>query len=585
MGCCGSLTPSLDGLPPINSIPPEARGQRFMQPGENVECWANRTQSTDDKSGGTPPPGKIITAAVASACDLTFKQTIDAYPPEGGTITNWPTPVWSPPVDAIMTYTAGNSLKIDGKFTANDENKDFVLSVTVQFSDGSSDTKTYNLKPVKCTPDEDAITLINPMPGARITAPFNEIRPKTGGGTRAHKGLDFGNGGGKGPCVAAADGKVLAVNASDMSGGSGFTGYGYWVQIQHADKSGKPMCNTFYAHLDSISVAAGQKVAKGQQIGIVGGTGPHGPKSYTPHLHFELHIAGSCKDPTPYIQPKPPVKAGVNNAPVATGDPPAPGNSSKNYPSQPAPGQSQVETDGTFQSTPVQNENAGNAINKGTVETAGKQCAGKEEPPLSPAETPPPAPTETKPCVEMLTIEQIQKIMPSCGNRANEYVNALNRVIKEDVIADLSDPCGDEARKRVAMFLAQIGHETGNLKYKNEIWGPTAAQSRYEGRKDLGNTQPGDGYKFRGRGLIQITGRSNYEQFKNATGIDCVSNPDIITSDPYYSAKTAGWFWKTRNLNAKSNDITAATKKINGGTNGIADRERKWAAAKSILNV
>jgi putative chitinase len=585
MGCCGSLTSSSTGLPPINAIPPEARGQRFMQSGENVECWANRTQSTQDKSGGTPPPGKIITAAVASACDLSFEQTIEAYPPEGGSVTNWPTPVWTPPIDAVMTYTAGQQLKISGKFTAKDEGQTFELKVTAEFSDGTSDTKSYSLKPVKCNPDEDAITLINPFPGSRITAPFNEIRPKTGGGTRAHKGLDFGNGGGTGPCVSAADGKVIGCNSSDMAGGSGFTGYGYWVQIQHCDKSGKPMCNTFYAHLASISVSTGQTVAKGQTIGQVGGTGPHGPKSYTPHLHFELHIAGSCKDPVPYIQPKAPVKAGVNNAPIATGDPAAPGNSSANYGPAPAPGTSRVEADGTYQSTPTAGENTGKAINKGTVDTANTQCAGKEEPPLNPADTPPPTTEETPPCVEMLTLEQLQKSMPTCGNRCNEYLNAINQVIKEDIVFDLSDKCGTEARERVAMFLAQVGHESGNLAYKNEIWGPTAAQSRYEGRKDLGNTQQGDGYKFRGRGLIQITGRSNYEQFKAASGIDCVSNPDIITSSPYLCAKTAGWYWKTRKLNTKSTDIVGATKKINGGTNGIADRERKWAASKTALNV
>ena len=189
MGCCGSLTSSSTGIPPVNAVPPEGRGQRYMQPGENVECWAERTQTTDDKSGGTPPEGKIMTASVAPACDLSFKQTIEAYPPIDGSVTSWGALVWNPEPKATFTTTEGqNTLKIDGTFDTADENVQFELKVSVTFSDGSTDEKSYSLKPVKCSPGEDSITLINPFPGSRITAPFNEIRPKTGGGTRAHKG-------------------------------------------------------------------------------------------------------------------------------------------------------------------------------------------------------------------------------------------------------------------------------------------------------------------------------------------------------------------------------------------------------------
>ena len=79
--------------------------------------------------------------------------------------------------------------------------------------------------------------------------------------------------------------------------------------------------------------------------------------------------------------------------------------------------------------------------------------------------------------------------------------------------------------KRVAAFIAQIGHESGQLVYAREIWGPTPAQAKYEGRKDLGNTVPGDGFKYRGRGLIQITGRANYAACGEPLGLDRINQP------------------------------------------------------------
>ena len=82
--------------------------------------------------------------------------------------------------------------------------------------------------------------------------------------------------------------------------------------------------------------------------------------------------------------------------------------------------------------------------------------------------------------------------------------------------------------KRVAAFIAQIGHESGQLKYVKEIWGPTAAQARYEGRADLGNTVAGDGSKYRGRGLIQITGRANYKACGEALSLDLTNYPELL---------------------------------------------------------
>ena len=141
---------------------------------------------------------------------------------------------------------------------------------------------------------------------------------------------------------------------------------------------------------------------------------------------------------------------------------------------------------------------------------------------------------------------------------------------------------------RLAMYLAQLGHESEWFKYDREIWGPTEAQKRYEGRKDLGNTQPGDGYRYRGRGPIQITGRANYEQLRVALGLDCVAHP-VILEDPHNAARVSGWFWKGRGLNELADggtvNFTKITRRINGGTNGLADREMFYSRARAALGL
>lgn len=149
-----------------------------------------------------------------------------------------------------------------------------------------------------------------------------------------------------------------------------------------------------------------------------------------------------------------------------------------------------------------------------------------------------------------------------------------------------------DASQRIAWFLAQIGHESGGLQFVREIWGPTGAQARYEGRADLGNTQPGDGKRYMGRGLIQITGRSNYAQVRDGLrkvvdGVpDFIEVPIELERLPW-AALSAGWYWKSRNLNvfADSGDFITLTKRINGGLNGIEDRQRLRAAAERALEV
>lgn len=136
---------------------------------------------------------------------------------------------------------------------------------------------------------------------------------------------------------------------------------------------------------------------------------------------------------------------------------------------------------------------------------------------------------------------------------------------------------------RRAHFLAQIGHESGELRFRTEI----ASGEAYEGRLNLGNVQPGDGPRFRGRGLIQLTGRANYTDFGRALGIEAelLADPDRVARDPDLCVKAAGWFWARRDLNtlADANDLTQITRRINGGLNGLEDRRRLFKRASALL--
>lgn len=134
---------------------------------------------------------------------------------------------------------------------------------------------------------------------------------------------------------------------------------------------------------------------------------------------------------------------------------------------------------------------------------------------------------------------------------------------------------------RQAAFLAQLAHESGSLRYNTEL----ASGQAYEGRTDLGNSLPGDGVRFKGRGLIQVTGRANYAAVSAALGVDFLEHPTLL-AEPENACRSAGWFWQSRGLNAlaDSGDFVRLTKRINGGTNGLADRQMHWAKAKAVLN-
>ena len=174
-----------------------------------------------------------------------------------------------------------------------------------------------------------------------------------------------------------------------------------------------------------------------------------------------------------------------------------------------------------------------------------------------------------------ITAQQLLQILPNAGAKAGVFVPVLNTAMLRYQIV---------GAKRVAAFVAQIGHESGQLVYVREIWGPTPAQAKYEGRKDLGNTVPGDGLKYRGRGLIQITGRANYAACGEALGLDLINHPELL-EQPKNACLSAAWFWATNGLNtlADADKFEAITRMINGGLNGQADRLKLWSKATAVL--
>lgn len=133
---------------------------------------------------------------------------------------------------------------------------------------------------------------------------------------------------------------------------------------------------------------------------------------------------------------------------------------------------------------------------------------------------------------------------------------------------------------REAAFLAQIIHESGSFKYTKEI----ASGKAYEGRKDLGNVNAGDGVRFKGRGLIQITGRANYQDITECFGVEFVDNPELL-EQPEWAARSACWWWNDRGLNrlADAGKFIEITKRINGGTNGLKDRQEYYNRAMEVL--
>ena len=161
------------------------------------------------------------------------------------------------------------------------------------------------------------------------------------------------------------------------------------------------------------------------------------------------------------------------------------------------------------------------------------------------------------------------------ADRAQAFAPALTDAMREFHI---------DTPTRKAAFLAQILHESGMLKYTRELWGPTPAQARYEGRQDLGNTHIGDGFRFRGRGLIQTTGRDNYSATGRALGLDLIRHPEALES-PLLAARSAAWWWHAHGLNelADTGNTEKVSRRVNGGINGLAERIALYEKTSEIL--
>ena len=198
-----------------------------------------------------------------------------------------------------------------------------------------------------------------------------------------------------------------------------------------------------------------------------------------------------------------------------------------------------------------------------------------------------------------ITEQQLLQILPNAGRQAGVFVPALNVAMNKFAIV---------TRLRIAAFIAQVGHESGqltrlveNLNYSAEglmkTWPSrfdlvraTAAARKpeqianiaYGGR--MGNTAPGDGWKYRGRGLIQATGKTNYVACGDALGVGLINHPELL-EQPQYAALSAAWYWSVNGLNtlADAGDLAKITRRINGGLNGQADRQALYDKALKVL--
>ena len=178
-----------------------------------------------------------------------------------------------------------------------------------------------------------------------------------------------------------------------------------------------------------------------------------------------------------------------------------------------------------------------------------------------------------------ITTLQLQQILPNAGQSAGVFVPVLNTaMVRYQIVGSL----------RMAAFIAQIGHESGQFRYVREL-GSDQYLSKYDTgslARRLGNTPQadGDGQKYRGRGLIQITGRANYAECGEALGLDLVNHPELLEK-PQHACMSAAWFWASRGLNtlADAGKFDTITRRINGGQNGAADRRALYAQALKVL--
>jgi putative chitinase len=173
----------------------------------------------------------------------------------------------------------------------------------------------------------------------------------------------------------------------------------------------------------------------------------------------------------------------------------------------------------------------------------------------------------------------MREIAPQFGGE-NAARQAVITAEAGEVLASTLDEYAINTRLRIAHFLGQICHESAGFRTTEEF----ATGDAYEGRKDLGNTQAGDGRRYKGRGLLQLTGRANYREYGKALKIDLENNP-ARAAEPALSLRIACEYWKRRNLNAACDrdDLISVTRLINGGTNGLEDRRLYTSRAKAAI--
>jgi putative chitinase len=171
-----------------------------------------------------------------------------------------------------------------------------------------------------------------------------------------------------------------------------------------------------------------------------------------------------------------------------------------------------------------------------------------------------------------ITVDLLNKL---CPNGDEDVINGLAANLQKYL-----DQYEINTPLRIAHFLAQAAHETAGMDTLEEY----ASGSEYEGRDDLGNTEPGDGKRFKGRGIFQVTGRFNYRKYGKLIGVDLENNPELA-AEPINSIKTACEYWNDHSLSdyADEDDVVTITKRINGGTNGLSSRETYLKKAKTLL--
>lgn len=138
---------------------------------------------------------------------------------------------------------------------------------------------------------------------------------------------------------------------------------------------------------------------------------------------------------------------------------------------------------------------------------------------------------------------------------------------------------GINTARRAAAFIGQVAHESAGFTATTEF----ASGAAYEGRRDLGNTHPGDGRRFRGRGLIMVTGRANYAAASKALGVDFIAHPEKL-AEPRYAAAVSAWWWQAHGCNelADAGSLEALTRRINGGLNGLESRRTYTNRARRL---